>query len=702
MSKAASMLACPPAKKGRKALRDGGEVMVPINLGDARAESRSFADGGVVSPYSLLGMARAAGSAYAGAVNTTSDAMSSVASRFTRPPGYTPAVQAQPTAAPAPAAAPASNAIADYAGGQQNVMARREAAAGLADGGAVARMVQGPGTGISDSVPSKVRTGSYIVPADSTQNVLLSKGETELPPEAVHQVGVAALDALKTMTHVPAAVQRRKGPKKLANGGAVDYEYEDDKPSQAAPAGSAYALGIARGGQVAADRGQAMLDEARTAAPRSPVAFPESTQQAAAAEAAPAATPEAAPAAATDPDAPMPYGQQMANVGGALADMAGTAIKTLVSAPGYGFNRPSKAAAPSAGAPSGPGTPGASSSPGTQTDVQRGGAQVPPPVISVPGSQTGNIPGQDVNGAPGVKKQVQNGRTLYTNVDDPAGNAALLAPGGAPKPGGAADTLANSMDPALSAARRAAADRGDLAALRASYGDAGGAAPAGGAASQMAVVPVGAFGFKTPEEQGAAPPDTTGLSRRQIANLAMQRTQLASQDAHQSEQLQVQREGNATTRRGQDLQANTAAAQLASQAPERAADSRLKTTQANAAEAIQRAQQTYSSAKTPAARQQAEEDLRALQGKYEKTYPELFQTTVIPGEQDALGNKSPSRLAVLDKRDGGIKVYDASGQPASASQAKPLPPRDQLQAGTVYQTARGAARWDGKQFVPAQ
>jgi hypothetical protein len=701
MSKAASMLACPPAKKGRKAMRDGGEVEVPINLGAADSMARSFADGGEVSPYSLKGLARTAASAYGSAVDGTSNAMTSVASRFSRPVGYTPAVAAAPAPAPAPAAAPApASAITSYASGQQDVMQRREAAAGLADGGAVARMVQGPGTGTSDSIPSKVRHGSYIIPADSTENVLLSNGETELPPEAVHQVGVAALDALRTMTHVPAKQQQRGKPA-LANGGAVEtrpFEYEDDRPSQAAPAGSSYALGIARGGQVAADRGQAMLDDAA----RQP-AQPASADLAAPAAPATPATPAAAPAAAADPDAPMPYGQQMAHVGNALTSMAGTAMKTLVSAPGYGFNRNTGASPAPAASPASAPAASDRGAPGTQTDAQRGGAQ-PPQVISIPGSQTGGIPGADVAGVPGVKKQTQNGRTLYTNVDDPAGNQALLS-GGATKPGnvgGAADRLASSIDPALSAARRAALDRGDISAVRASYGgNFAGGEPAGG--PQATVVNARPLGFKTADEQGPASIDTRGMSRRQAANVQLQRDQLASQDARSAEQNQVQREGHAVTARGQDVQAGTAAAQLASTAPGARAEGRLKTVQADAAVQVQAAQRAYMAATTPEARAKAEDNLRALQGKYEKDVPDLFQTSVIPGEVDALGNKSPSHVAVTDKRSGGIKVYDANGQPTGTTpHAKPLPPREQLQAGTVYQTARGAAKWDGKQFVPAQ
>lgn len=47
----------------------------------------------------------------------------------------------------------------------------------------------------------------------------------------------------------------------------------------------------------------------------------------------------------------------------------------------------------------------------------------------------------------------------------------------------------------------------------------------------------------------------------------------------------------------------------------------------------------------------------------------------------------------------GSVVAPQIGAPAAA---QALPPRDQLQSGTIYQTSRGPARWDGTHFVPVQ
>lgn len=89
--------------------------------------------------------------------------------------------------APAPVLAPAPQpAISSYIG--NSALQRREAAAGLRDGGRVV----GPGTGISDSVPARYSNGEYVLPTDTAQ-----------------AIGYDKLDAIKDATHTPAAVQRR-------------------------------------------------------------------------------------------------------------------------------------------------------------------------------------------------------------------------------------------------------------------------------------------------------------------------------------------------------------------------------------------------------------------------------------------------------------------------------------------------------------
>ena len=102
--------------------------------------------------------------------------------------------------------------------------------------------VRGPGTGTSDSIPARVRAGSFVMPADSTQqigdgelasmgaqgfkskakreavDVRLSNGEHLLSPEQVHAVGVQALSQMKDETHTPSAQAGALPPHEAVDG----------------------------------------------------------------------------------------------------------------------------------------------------------------------------------------------------------------------------------------------------------------------------------------------------------------------------------------------------------------------------------------------------------------------------------------------------------------------------------------------------
>lgn len=103
-------------------------------------------------------------------------------------------------------AAKAGNALANRA-------RQIEEAIGYADGG----VITGPGTGTSDDIKTKMNAGTYIMPADSTEqigpetlaglgspaDVRVSNGEYQMPPEQVHAVGAQVLDQMKDQTHTP-------------------------------------------------------------------------------------------------------------------------------------------------------------------------------------------------------------------------------------------------------------------------------------------------------------------------------------------------------------------------------------------------------------------------------------------------------------------------------------------------------------------
>ena len=345
---------------------------------------------------------------------------------------------AKAATAPAPAPAPA---ITEYAAG--SALKRREAAAGLKDGGPV----RGPGTGTSDDVPDNVPEGTYIMPADSTRaigektlgglgmrgiDVNLSNGEFKLPPKQVHAIGVQALNQMKDATHTPSSTEAAKGmkPELFFEGGGVASEEERQKRLQ-----NQTAMYV-QGAQAAA-----------AAAPAEPVA------QAAQPPAAPAAA-AAPPARAAGPselymaDRAQEMGEQWK--AGNYAGAVGTGLRTAVQGLGMygieladkalspvidasqrmvggvlGTDTPSGAVKPSIAPPVTPpapssaagkaavaGVPGAAPSITPQTDVQRGGGNVPAvaPPSTNPAAPSPAATGAEI--APGVYR---HGRGQYSD-----------------------------------------------------------------------------------------------------------------------------------------------------------------------------------------------------------------------------------------------------------------------------------------------
>lgn len=105
----------------------------------------------------------------------------------------------------------------------------------LAEGG----LIRGPGTGASDSIPAEIPEGSYIMPADSTDQLgvdlldsmgspipaRVSDGEFHLPPEQVHALGEQVLDQIRNATHAPTGFMPGSRDEKpelyFADGGGV-------------------------------------------------------------------------------------------------------------------------------------------------------------------------------------------------------------------------------------------------------------------------------------------------------------------------------------------------------------------------------------------------------------------------------------------------------------------------------------------------
>ena len=111
-----------------------------------------------------------------------------------------------------------------------------------------------------------------------------------------------------------------------------------------------------------------------------------------------------------------------------------------------------------------------------------------------------------------------------------------------------------------------------------------------------------------------------------------------------------------------------------------------------AAKRLAALQDAYLNAKTPEEQAAAAAKINALSGK--GTPQDEFMSVGGGETVDAMGNVVKNPDVLVNKRTG-LPVQGGQQAPKQA-----LPPKDQLKAGTVYQTPRGAARWDGEQFIP--
>ena len=138
------------------------------------------------------------------------------------------------------------------------------------------------------------------------------------------------------------------------------------------------------------------------------------------------------------------------------------------------------------------------------------------------------------------------------------------------------------------------------------------------------------------------------------------------------------------SRRGQDINAAASGAVRKLAESKFNQESQLHNVDLQTKTNILNAQNALAAAKTPEQKAIAEENMRALQGKYEKATPNKF--TVVP-EFDANGQRT------------GTTVLDSEGKPVEIK--KPTG-QGQFEAGKVYTDAKGnRAKWDGKAFVPA-
>lgn len=696
--------------------------------------------------------------------------------------------------APQVAAAVGKTASKVASGTGAGVVADEAQARGFANGG----LVRGPGTGISDDIEDEAEEGTFIMPADSTEAVgpgvmdragkavpvRLSNGETKLPPEALQAIGAEVMEAIKEVTHTPAAKQAR------------GFNPQGDDR-----------MGFADGGVVRPeDRPRTIADRARTPGfsmgASAPAGMPTTRPSAAVA-------PQAAkPSAPLDPQAQADRAKIGStwdtvkdlndDAGRAIADVASLVPRGLVGAYDSAVIRPMRAMGVNADYFSSKlvpdGVDPSSMTPFTDqkriaTEAARQASTVPaqtqPPSATAP-PQT-DIKKPNTPPQPNPNTPPQAGGTAKTDVREVApgiyrqgnsfgGSAAAATAGAQPSQGPSArdmqamnnliarDPVAGAMDRALGVerdpAQTATGSRRTIASTVAG----------GGASSASQTPPAGSTGAASrgfPQHTQGQPADVMGIYAR--ASEAMKGAAQVQReiDGNQSQRgpgsTFINHSGNdwesennlknlrtsassIFNKRGPrgapsveemaymkaldaDLAArngnNPAAMEAMRQQGgiqqtgmrEQGENARSGRRDAIAAELgrgqldLQRSAQgfttrqgerqeklyaEYDAAKTPEEQAAVARKIAALQGKGDGTGK--WKSAVLQGGTDAQGNKTEGVLAAINEDTGEMRRFDQSGG-AVGSLAMPKT-QAELKAGQVYVTAKGAAKWDGKQFVP--
>lgn len=610
--------------------------------------------------------------------------------------------KAQQQAAAAPAPAP-QRAITEYAG--DSAMKRREKAAGLADGGTVkprgfkaGGLIRGPGTGTSDSIETEKRPGTFIMPADSTQAigpesleemgevddsameeqgeevpVRLSNGEFELPPEKVQALGEAVLTVMRDATHKPvrgfAPQAEPQEPRQFfANGGVVDDEQKKRLQNQTAM--------YVQGAQAqAASRPAA---PAVTPAPAAPAPAPTVPRAAGFMPGTRAVFNESgkaigdlakqgryAAAAGETARAALAYGPAVVDdvVGGALRAVVPPAVdagKQFFGAeettPALDTSQPTKTVSTA--------TPPAPPAPVQSPEASTAPAAAPAAAISVQQPEVvapaqadtsrtaaGFVPGVASTTIPQVAAPVVRNSTNDWAARKALDNMATAASSITNRPewqsgsttiAGSARGFTGTVDPQGKVAAYKAAVANDQALQQAQPG-----------LDQTAMRENGGLQREAVQQQG-------GLQREQVQQAG------ANTRASASNAIDQRRVGLEEQVRGFDIREGQRKEQLFAR---------------------------YDAAKTPEEKAAVAQQIRDLSGKQTES---PWKVQVTPTTKNADGSTTDGSIYRYNTQTGAVERVDAG-----VTAPLPLPPKDQLKAGQVYQTPRGPARWDGKQFQTA-
>lgn len=358
----------------------------------------------------------------------------------------------------------------------------------------------------------------------------------------------------------------------------------------------------------------------------------------------PAVTPAATEAQAP----PSEYARQMGAVGGFFAD----SMKTLVSAPGYGFNKPDAAVtlpagASTAGAVLGTVNPTAADSRAAQASQPAAAPAAPanPNQITATRQPNGTM---SFSGGPNIGKD--GGDISYTGPAGfkPSGAGVTVVPGASFANGSPAG------DAALSAARFAAADRGDFEAVRNSYFAQG---------------------------QGFAGETKDSVASDQLREIALSPQGTPGRKA--ALQMLSDQTTATTTRQAQQATNDLAKQRLGMEQTAAGFTSR-------AAARVESLQTAYESAK-PEDRPALEQQIRVLLGKDKAAN---WKTNVLQNVKNADGSTTEGSIISTNEQTGEFKRLD-QGTPNSATTPTTQSAYDKLPKGAKYTKADGTSHIKG-------
>lgn len=596
-----------------------------------------MADGGLVSPWSLKGIA----SKLAGPKESVSEKYARQdAERAAKGGG-------EPGSSPAPKAAPAPNTISGYAAG--TAMQAREKAAGLKKGGAI----KGPGTGTSDDVPIMASNGEFMHKTKATR--------------AMEKASPGIMDAINEIADGGKKVNASAVRKFHAD---IESKKEDEGESRKAERAEGYKCGGAI--KKMADGGY--LAETDTSAADAQAKRELIARKVAAGQTAGAATMQG-----FNDIANMPL-QGMKN-GGAVRKMAMTGVPHMADA-------------------------------GLVDDAVKRAAQLSQSGGAVFGLYPQMTDTQHTTYATGNKLRagvVATGpSTFQPAISNPsAPQAPIVGSGSGQRMDAATDPRVAAMQSAIPAAPAVPAVPAPSTNPVANMYEANQSANITRNGNSFSGTNVTGNQVSSLDTSQGYAQDLKDLARID-ATKAAEQANAKSQEAYAQNAMLQDRalRGNrgagairaaniatATTQRGQDQQAQAQGAiqKLAQQ--KFGLESQTAGLDNASKVQMQAAQAKLLAAKTPEEKLAAEENLRALQGKYEKAAPP-DQYAYAPGGQavdPATGQMVTQPGVIFNKQTGEIK-----GPQAAPKQAQ------NFEKGKTYTDAKGRkAVWDGQKFVPA-